>query len=139
MSGIGLAATIFYATATLIENSVGENTLRKTDNTLRKTDNTFRKTRSTIPSRSTISVSAEAPRQTASPSPLPTMATNWNGPRQIFRGEYAAAALSGAIFLSPSKDTQFYAGCGAMQCDPAGADKGDTKAGARTRWHVDSP
>ena len=56
-----------------------------------------------------------------------------------FECEYAAAALSGAIFLSPSKDTQFYAGCGAMQCDPAGADKGGTKAGARTWWHVDSP
>src|SRR5215475_9551059 len=69
------------------------------------------------------------------------MATNWNGPNhsKSFEDEYAAAALSGAIFLSPSKDTQFYAGCGAMQCDPTGADKGDTKAGARTRWHVDSP
>jgi len=46
----GLAAMIFYATATLIGNSVGENTFRKT-----RVDN----------SEPALSVSAEAPRQTA--------------------------------------------------------------------------
>src|SRR4051812_13713252 len=56
-----------------------------------------------------------------------------------FEYEYAAAALSGAIFPSSSKDTQFYAGCGAMQCDAACANKGGTKIRARTRWRVDSP
>src|SRR4051812_37402445 len=69
------------------------------------------------------------------------MATNRNGPNhgKSFEYEYAVAALSGAIFPGPSKDTQFYAGCEAMQCDAASADKGGTKAGARTRWRVDSP
>src|SRR6185312_12793801 len=96
---------------------------------------------STIPSLRTPSVFAEAPRQTAWPSPLPTMATNCNGPNdgKSVEYRYATAVLSGAIFLSPSKDTQFYAGCGAMQCDAAGADKGRTKARARARWRVDSP
>src|SRR5262245_17834690 len=53
------------------------------------------------------------------------MATNWNTPNhgKSFEYEYAAAVLSGAIFLSPGKDTKFYEGRGAMQCDAAGADK----------------
>src|SRR4051812_19255836 len=64
-----------------------------------------------------------------------------DGPNRgkCFESDYAAAALSGAIFLSPSKDAKFYASGGAMQCDAAGADKGDTKAGARTRRRADSP
>jgi len=43
----------------------------------------------------------------------PTMATNRNGPThgKSFEYEYAVAVSSGAIFPSPSKDAQFYAGC----------------------------
>src|SRR2546429_3256791 len=116
---------MFHATATLIGNSVGENTFRKTrvDNSEPAHNIRFRGSSATS-------------RLTTAPA---YYGNELDGPNHGKSFEYEYAALSGAIFPSPSKDTQFYAGCGAMQCDAAGADKGGTKAGARTRWRVDSP
>src|SRR3954452_18085152 len=119
---------MFNATATLIGSSVCEKTFRKT-----RADNS--ESAHNICFRGSYAISR------LPIAPPYYGKRNQNGPNhgKSSEHEYAAAVLSGALFLSPSRDTQFYAGCGAMQCDAAGVDKGGTKTGARTRWRVDSP